>query len=62
MAYSEVCAMTRKREQSNVYDIDQCYRYEIISAIPGKVMGVLYLRKTEVDDGGCELTAFTLTA
>ena len=59
-AYSEPCTIAKKREQSDIYDIDQCYRYEITATVSGKVMGALYLRKTEVDAADDEPDSFTL--
>ena len=59
-AYSEACTIAKKREQSDIYDIDQCYRYEITATVSGKAMGALYLRKTEVDAADDEPDSFTL--
>ncbi|MDO9534782.1 MAG: hypothetical protein Q7J85_05500 [Bacillota bacterium] len=59
-AYSEACTIAFKREQTDIYDIDQYYRYEITSTVTGKVVGCVYLRKTEVDAADAVPTAFTI--
>ena len=46
-AYSEVGTLTFKREQTRVYDIDTCDRYEI-TGTSGAVLGCVFLRRTEI--------------
>jgi len=48
-AFSEGGTIAFKREQTDIYDIDQYYRYEITSTTSGAILGGLFLRKTEVD-------------
>lgn len=48
-AYSEGGTIAFKREQTDIYDRDQYYRYEVTSTTSGAILGGLFLRKTEVD-------------
>lgn len=48
-AYSEGGSLTFKREQTDIYDIDKYYRYEITSTTAKVILGAVFLRKTEVD-------------
>lgn len=48
-AYSETGTIAFKREQTDIYDIDKFYRYEITATTNKEIVGCVYLRKTEVD-------------
>ena len=47
--YTQGGTITEKREQTEVYDIDKCYRYEITSTTSGAIIGGIYLDKDLVD-------------
>jgi len=48
-AYSQAGTIAFKREQTEVYEIDRYYRYEITATSSGAIVGCVYLRKDEVD-------------
>lgn len=48
-AFSESGTIAFKREQTDIYDIDLYYRYEITPTDAGAMAGCVLLRKTEVD-------------
>ena len=48
-AYDETGTLAFKREQTEIYDIDLYYRYEITPTDAGALAGCVLLRKTEVD-------------
>lgn len=48
-AFSEGGTLAFKREQTDIYDIDLYYRYEITPTDTGALAGCVFIRKTEVD-------------
>ena len=47
--YSQSGTLAYKREQTDIYDIDKHYRFEITSTTTGVIVGAVFLRKDEVD-------------
>ena len=60
-AFSQTGTLTFQREQSEVYEIDRYYRYEITATNSGYVIGALWIRKDIVAAADAEPDTIAIT-